>query len=56
MAYEAFGVFPTLLERDFNIPPVKELLEEVELIALMQDKWQDHAGSFQQNSIERKQA
>ena len=55
-AYEAFGVFPTLLERDFNLPPVNELLEEVELIALMQDKWQDHAGSFRHNRIERKQA
>ena len=26
-AYEHFGVFPTLLERDFNIPPVPELLK-----------------------------
>ena len=29
-SYELFGVFPTLLERDFNIPPLNELLEEVE--------------------------
>lgn len=28
-AYRLFGVMPTLLERDFNIPPVAELLEEV---------------------------
>lgn len=28
-AYEMFGVKPTLLERDFNIPPVPELLAEV---------------------------
>ena len=38
-AYEIFGVFPTLLERDFNIPPVKELLMEVEQINDMQSKW-----------------
>ena len=40
-AYEHFGVFPTLLERDFNIPPVPELLQEVKQIAEMQAKWQD---------------
>lgn len=28
-AYRHFGVFPTLLERDFNIPPLAELLAEV---------------------------
>ncbi len=28
-AYQHFGVAPTLLERDFNIPPLEELLEEV---------------------------
>ncbi len=38
-AYEHFGVFPTLLERDFNIPPVDELLLEVKQISDMQDKW-----------------
>ena len=27
-AYNHFGVFPTLLERDFNIPPLPELLAE----------------------------
>ncbi len=31
-AYAAFGVFPTLLERDFNLPPLAELLREVETI------------------------
>ena len=30
VAYEHFGVFPTLLERDFNIPPLETLLKEVE--------------------------
>ncbi len=38
-AYEHFGVFPTLLERDFNIPPVAELLKEVEQIARHQNQW-----------------
>ncbi len=38
-AYEFFGVFPTLLERDFNIPPVVELLGEVKKIKAFQDKW-----------------
>ena len=32
-AYELFGVFPTLLERDFNIPPLRELLVEVDRIS-----------------------
>ncbi|PCH84745.1 MAG: hypothetical protein COB89_04100 [Piscirickettsiaceae bacterium] len=31
-AYDHFGVFPTLLERDLNIPPLADLLEEVDLI------------------------
>jgi len=38
-AYEFFGVFPTLLERDFNIPPVEELLTEVQQIKNIQGKW-----------------
>jgi uncharacterized protein (UPF0276 family) len=38
-AYEQFGAFPTLLERDFNIPPVAELLKEVEQITVRQAKY-----------------
>lgn len=38
-AYELFGVFPTLLERDFNIPPIAELLTEVENISAIQKKF-----------------
>jgi uncharacterized protein (UPF0276 family) len=38
-AYQAFGVFPTLLERDFNIPPLEDLLLEVDQIRMLQDKW-----------------
>jgi uncharacterized protein (UPF0276 family) len=35
-AYQTFGVFPTLLERDFNFPPVAELLGEVDRIRALQ--------------------
>jgi uncharacterized protein (UPF0276 family) len=34
--YERFGVFPTLLERDFNLPPLPRLVGEVERIARLQ--------------------
>lgn len=37
-AYEIFGVIPTLLERDFNIPPVPRLLTEVNKIKSIQSK------------------
>ena len=30
LAYEFHGVYPTLLERDFNLPPINELLDEVD--------------------------
>ena len=36
-AYDYFGVIPTLLERDFNIPPLGELLEEVGHIGQLQE-------------------
>nr|WP_010133633.1 DUF692 domain-containing protein [Microbulbifer agarilyticus] len=35
-AYAAFGPMPTLLERDFNIPPLPELCEEVAQIRQFQ--------------------
>lgn len=38
-AYEHFGAFPTLLERDFNIPPVEELLAEVDQIRIRQARY-----------------
>ena len=38
-AYELFGVFPTLLERDFNLPPLAELLKEVNVINNVQGAW-----------------
>lgn len=45
-AYARYGVFPTLLERDFNIPPLVELLGEVDEIVKRQDKWQEAAGAI----------
>lgn len=36
-AYELFGSMPTLLERDFNLPPVAELLSELEQIRTIQN-------------------
>jgi hypothetical protein len=36
-AYEHFGPVPTLLERDFNFPPIEELLRELNHIRELQD-------------------
>lgn len=38
-AYELYGVFPTLLERDFNIPSLAILLKEVDTIRSIQNAW-----------------
>ncbi|MCW8092504.1 HvfB family MNIO-type RiPP peptide maturase [Alteromonas sp. ASW11-130] len=38
-AYKTHGVFPTLLERDFNIPPLSQLLSEVNRIKLLQERF-----------------
>jgi uncharacterized protein (UPF0276 family) len=35
-AYKQFGPVPTLLERDFNFPPIEELLDEVRRIKRLQ--------------------
>ncbi|MCX2972929.1 DUF692 domain-containing protein [Halieaceae bacterium IMCC8485] len=35
-AYQRTGVLPTLLERDFNLPPLAELLSEVEQVRRLQ--------------------
>jgi uncharacterized protein (UPF0276 family) len=40
-AYRLYGVFPTLLERDFNIPELPELLEEVAVIHSLQQSEQN---------------
>jgi uncharacterized protein (UPF0276 family) len=41
--YRIHGVAPTLLERDFNIPPLAELVHEVEQIARLQAAHAPHA-------------
>jgi uncharacterized protein len=38
-AYQLFGTFPTLLERDSNIPPLPTLMREVNKIATIQAKY-----------------
>ena len=38
-AYAQFGTFPTLLERDTNIPPLAELMHEVNYIAELQARF-----------------
>jgi uncharacterized protein (UPF0276 family) len=38
LCYQQYGVIPTLLERDFNIPSVDELLSEVGLIHQLQNR------------------
>lgn len=37
-AYEYFGVMPTLLERDFNLPPIESLFRELEKIRGLQER------------------
>jgi len=39
-AFENFGPVPTLLERDFNIPPLPELIAELDKIIELQTPWQ----------------
>jgi len=43
MAYQLFGTFPTLLERDNNIPPLPILMREVNKIAAYQANHQHHS-------------
>lgn len=40
-AYALFGVFPTLLERDNNIPPLPTLMREVNKIAQIQSRYHE---------------
>lgn len=46
VAYQTFGVFPTLLERDFNFPPIAELTAEVQRIADLQVKYANVEPAF----------
>jgi uncharacterized protein len=40
LAYREFGVFPTLLERDFDLPPLADMLPEVAQIRAIQAKFE----------------
>jgi uncharacterized protein (UPF0276 family) len=44
-AYQRFGVRPTLLERDFNLPPLQALLSETDRIRAMQSVRADRRGA-----------
>lgn len=47
-AFEVFGVMPTLLERDFNIPPKDQLLSEVATIKKIQ---KSHSRSIEKPAL-----
>lgn len=44
-AYERLGPVPTLLERDFNFPPLEELLREIDRIRTLQEQAQRVSGN-----------
>ena len=52
-AYELFGIFPTLLERDFNLPPVAELLTEVQQIKHIQARWISQGQTHEEQAQEQ---
>ncbi len=39
-AYECHGIFPTVLERDFNIPPLTQLLQEADKVVSCQTNYE----------------
>lgn len=45
VTYENFGPLPTLLERDFNVPPLEELLLEIDHIVELQTQWSTTLGT-----------
>lgn len=47
LAYEKFGVFPTLVERDFNVPPLAELMQEVDRVSAIQARFNNLQHSTQ---------
>lgn len=49
--YRSKGVYPTLLERDFNLPPLNELRKEVAKIEDYQAPYQNHYPASQQKRI-----
>lgn len=51
LAYQTHGVFPTLLERDFNLPPVDQLLAEVGRITDIQHRNAPQARTDEQRRL-----
>lgn len=49
--YQSKGVYPTLLERDFNLPPLNELRKEVSMIEDYQVRYQPHYPASHQKRI-----
>lgn len=49
--YQSKGVYPTLLERDFNLPPLSELRNEVAMIEDYQARYQLNYPANQQKKI-----
>ena len=45
-AYDHVGPVPTLLERDFNIPPLAELTREIEMIRERQQRFAGHVPAW----------
>ncbi len=52
MAYEHFGPVPTLLERDFNIPPLDQLLNEIDHIRMLQKPWETHIAAIRRGNAQ----
>ena len=50
-AYQLFGTFPTLLERDNNIPPLPILMREVNKIAAYQAKYSNNLSQHLQQNL-----
>ena len=50
-AYQLFGTFPTLLERDNHIPPLPTLMREVNKIAAYQAKYANEQSISHQQSL-----
>lgn len=50
-AYRRLGPVPTLLERDFNFPPVEQLLAEVRTIRRLQDRHATDPDQHQARSV-----
>jgi uncharacterized protein (UPF0276 family) len=48
--YARFGIFPTLLERDFNLPSLEELFQEIALIQKIQQRWSSTPDAYRQTA------